>query len=299
MTQINWRKPFIALTVISISALFPFCGPPGAEATLDGKTYTIDNLDERTRIELIRQHNERVAQALQNHVYEKMIAMEAEKAGKSSDEFMAQLFSENPSRGAMNQKIRKMAEDYGLEVNPNLPKLPAVEIAVEDDPVRGNPEAQVTVVEFSDFDCPYCIRIQPTAQKIREKYGDKIKWVFKDFPLNQIHPDAMNRHIAANCVKKIEPDKFWQFFDTMFDESQLEQTRKDGGARELALSLGVDQGKFDECMTDPAMRQEVLADIEQGEKAGVRGTPSFYLDGEALTNLTPEQFEKAVAEKLN
>ena len=183
MEHSKWRKPIIVLIVISLSALFPFCGPPEAEATLDGKTYTIDNLDERDRIELIRQHNERVAQALQNHVYEKMIAMEAEKAGKTSDEFMAQLISENPSRGAINQKIRKMAEDYGLEVNANLPKLPAVDIAVDDDPVRGNPQAEVTVVEFSDFDCPYCIRIQPTVQKIRAKYGDRIKWVFKDFPL--------------------------------------------------------------------------------------------------------------------
>ena len=109
----------------------------------------------------------------------------------------------------------------------------------------------------------------------------------------------MGRHIAANCVRKIEPEKYWQFFDTMFDESKYQETRKEGGSRELALSLGVDGAKFDECMADPAMRQEVMGDVEQGESVGVRGTPSFYLDGEALTNLTPEQFEKAVAEKLN
>tara|TARA_Y100001937_G_scaffold61180_3_gene83783 strand:+ start:57927 stop:58826 length:900 start_codon:yes stop_codon:yes gene_type:complete len=299
MKRLNWRKPFSIIALMGIAALLPFCGPPEAEATLDGKTYTIDDLDERSRIELIRQHNERVAQALQNHVYEKMIEMEAEKAGKTSDEFMADMFKENPSRMAMNAKIREMADKYGLDVDANLPKLPAVDIAVDGDPVRGNPEAKVTVVEFSDFDCPYCVRIQPTAQKIREKYGDRIKWVFKDFPLNQIHPEAMGRHVAANCVRKLEPDKYWDFFDTMFDETKLEQTRVENGAKKLALSLGVDEAKFDECVANPEMQAEVMGDIEQGEKVGVRGTPSFYIDGEALTNLTPEQFEKAVAEKLN
>ncbi|MBR32049.1 MAG: hypothetical protein CMN77_12135 [Spirochaetaceae bacterium] len=298
MEHSKWRKPIILLTVLSLAALLPFCGPPEAEATLDGKTYTIDDLEERDRIELIRQHNERVAQALQNHVYEKMISMEAEKAGKSSEEFMAQLWAENPSRGAMNQKIRKMAEDYGLDVNPNLPKMPKVDIAVDGDPVRGNPEAEVTVVEFSDFDCPYCIRIQPTAQKIRAKYGDRIKWVFKDFPLDQLHPEAMGRHIAANCVRKIEPEKYWQFFDTLFDESQYQETRKEGGSRTLAVSLGVDGAKFDECVADPAIKQEVIGDIDQGESVGVRGTPSFYLDGEALTNITPQQLEERIAERL-
>ncbi|MCB1138565.1 MAG: thioredoxin domain-containing protein [Leptospiraceae bacterium] len=293
-------KRYVTLTLIAAAAsLLPFCGPPGPEATLDGKTYTIDDLDERTRIELIRQHNERVANALHNHVYEKMIEMEAEKKGMEKEKFLADLFSSYPNRRALNQKLSEMAEQYGLEVNPNLPALPAVDIAVDDDPVRGNPKAEVTVVEFSDFDCPYCIRIQPTARMIREKYGDRIKWVFKDFPLNQIHPDAMGRHVAANCVRKIDPDQYWDYFDAMFDETKLDQTRKDGGSLQLALSMGIDRQKFQECMDDPAMKQEIMKDIQQGEEVGVRGTPSFYLDGEALTNLTPEQFEAAVAEKLN
>lgn len=292
-------KLALRMAAVIMISLLAYCGGPEAEATLDGKTYTIDDLDERTRIELQRQHNERVAQALQNHVYEKMIELEAEKEGKEKEAYMAELFNNNPGRMALNQKFSELAEKYGLEVNANLPALPPVDIAVDGDPVRGNPEAEITVVEFSDFDCPYCVRIQPTARKIREKYGDKIKWVFKDFPLNQIHPQAMDRHIAANCVRKVDPDKYWDYFDTMFAESKLEQTRTENGAKELAYSMGVDQQKFDACLTDPAMKQEVLGDIRQGEEAGVRGTPSFYLDGEALTNLSPEQFEEAIADKLN
>lgn len=299
MRIVSEMKLALRMAAVIMISLLAYCGGPEAEATLDGKTYTIDDLDERTRIELQRQHNERVAQALQNHVYEKMIELEAEKEGKEKEAYMAELFNNNPGRMALNQKFSELAEKYGLEVNANLPALPPVDIAVDGDPVRGNPEAEITVVEFSDFDCPYCVRIQPTARKIREKYGDKIKWVFKDFPLNQIHPQAMDRHIAANCVRKVDPDKYWDYFDTMFAESKLEQTRTENGAKELAYSMGVDQQKFDACLTDPAMKQEVLGDIRQGEEAGVRGTPSFYLDGEALTNLSPEQFEEAIADKLN
>jgi len=296
MKQWKWT----ALPAMAAVSLLAFCGPPQAEATLDGKTYTIDDLDERTRIELIRQHNEQVAQALRNHVSEKMMEMEAEKAGKSKEDFVAEFFARNQRNPrSLQMEFQKLAKKYELEVNPNLPDLPPANIAVDGDPMRGNPDAAVTVVEFSDFDCPYCVRIQPTAQKLREKYGDRIYWVFKDFPLNQIHPDAMDRHIAANCVRKLDEDKYWEYFDTMFDESQLEKTRTEDGARKLALSMGVDAEKFDSCMTDPSMEKEVMDDIKQGEEAGVRGTPSFYINGEALTNVSPQQFEAAIEEKLN
>ena len=329
----------LLLSIISLSILFAYCGPPQAKAEMDGKTYTFSDLDERTQIELQREFNENVANALQRHVYEKMLEKAAAEKGMEKKDFLASLEGEatSPSdenvrmiyeqyknhqdfqgktfeessamirrelesqskRQNVNAAVQDLVKKYGLKIDPNLPDLPPADIAIDGDPIRGNKDAKVTIVEFSDFDCPYCMRIQPTAQKIRAKYGDRIKWVFKDFPLSQIHPAAMKHHIMANCVRKLNPDKYWDFFDAMFDHNRLDETRVEGGARKLALSMGVDGAKFDACMNDPEIKAEIDGDVEQGEDNGVRGTPSFYLDGEALTNLSPEEFEAKIAEKLN
>lgn len=165
-------------------------------------------------------------------------------------------------------------------------------------PVRGNPSAKVTIVEFTDFECPFCMRVQPTTTKLREKYGDKIRFVFKDFPLS-FHPNAMDVHIAARCVYQTNPNRYWEFFDQMFAQNRDRALVTKTGAEKLALKLGTDAGKYNACIADPSVRAGIEASVKLGEENGVSGTPAFFINGRMLSGAQPiEAFEEIIEAEL-
>ncbi len=171
---------------------------------------------------------------------------------------------------------------------PTQPTAPQVfRVFLDDDPVKGNPDAPVTVVEFSDFQCPFCLRFfQQTLPLIEENYIDtgKIKFVYRDFPLDSIHPNARPAHIAAECAD--EQGKFWEYHDLLFQEQAkwqgLDSSKLQKILTKYAANLGLQGASFESCMQSQEIADEVNADFLQAAQYGATGTPTFFIGNEKI-----------------
>ncbi|MDP2735432.1 MAG: DsbA family protein [bacterium] len=133
------------------------------------------------------------------------------------------------------------------------------------------------MVEFSDLQCPYCKSFHPTVQQALAEYGDSIRWVYKHFPLDGLHPQARPAAEASECVWEQTGDEgFWQFADTMFEKQELLSS---AFYRTTAQQLGVNLSQFDTCVSTRKYQDKVEADYQQGIQAGVNGTPGSYVNG--------------------
>ncbi len=152
-----------------------------------------------------------------------------------------------------------------------------VELALEGATLKGPAEAPVTIVEFSDFQCPACQGFNPTIGQIQKAYGDKVQIAFRQYPLRSIHPQAQKAAEASLCAR--DQGKFWELHDVMFSNQaalQVEQLKASAGA------LGVDADEFARCLDSGRHEKAIQDDIERGDKAGVSGTPSVYVNGRPI-----------------
>jgi len=169
---------------------------------------------------------------------------------------------------------------------PTQPSAPQTfQVSLDDDPFKGNANAPVTVVEFSDFQCPFCSRFYTqTLPALQENYIDtgKIKLVYKDLPLDNLHPNARPAHIAAECAD--EQGKFWEYHDVLFENqaqwSRLSSTDLSSQLNQYATSMGLESASFDSCLSSPSMADEVNADFLQAASYGATGTPTFFIGNE-------------------
>jgi protein-disulfide isomerase len=168
-----------------------------------------------------------------------------------------------------------------------------VPVEVGNAPVRGNPAAPVTVVEFSDFQCPYCVRARPTVNRVRETYGDKVRWVFRHFPLD-FHAQAEKAGEAAACAG--EQGKFWEMHDLLWENSAKLQV---ADLKAHAATLGLDAATFDRCLDSGRHAGLVEADLRAGQGYGVSGTPAFFVNGRPLVGAQPfDAFAQAIDDEL-
>ena len=160
---------------------------------------------------------------------------------------------------------------------------PRREIAVDrSDPSAGNPSAPVTIVEFSDFQCPFCQRLSPTLKQVLDKYGDNVQVVWKDFPLTQIHPSAFKAAEAARCAG--EQGKYWDYHDQLFARQQSLQAND---LKTYASVLGLDTTKFDACLDSSRHADRVRTGIAEGTQLGIDSTPTVYINGRRLAGAQP------------
>jgi protein-disulfide isomerase len=161
------------------------------------------------------------------------------------------------------------------------------------DPVRGNAGAPITIVEFSDYQCPFCARVNPTLAKIRETYGDKVKIVFKDYPLPN-HAEAPKAAEAARCAG--EQNKYWEMHDAMFANQRALHVPT---LKQHARALGLDAGAFDQCLDSGKHGPAVQAGLALGNQLGVNSTPSLYINGRAVIGAMPfDVFKQVIDEEL-
>jgi len=192
-------------------------------------------------------------------------------------------------REAFLQSLRKGAQ---IAINLQPPPVARVEVSIDGAPVRGAGNAPVTIVEFSDFHCPFCKRVLPTLKDLEAKYGDKVKLVFRDFPIEQLHPGARKAHEAARCAS--EQGKFWAYHDVLFDKApQTSANDLKADAREVGLDLA----KFDQCVASGKHKELVQKDIDEGTRLGVNGTPAFFINGVALSGAQPLDTFMSVVER--
>ena len=169
------------------------------------------------------------------------------------------------------------------DVNFTLPRveLEKVKFDLAGRPAKGKADAKVTIVEFSDFECPYCSRAVSGVEKLVESYPDDVRVVFMHFPLG-MHPRALPAAIASQCAN--QQGKFWSYHDKLFEnQAQLTDEKFEAHAKEA----GLDVEKFKACVGDPKTEAFVKKDMAQGTEAGVEGTPSFFINGEPYSGGVP------------
>ncbi len=156
-------------------------------------------------------------------------------------------------------------------------------------PALGPESAAVTIVEFSDFQCPYCSRIVPTLKQVAENYAEDVRLVFRQFPLHSIHPEAQKAAEASLCAS--DQDKFWEMHDSMF-ENQSALAVAD--LKSQAAELGLDATAFNECLDSGRYAKQVDDDLAAGISAGVSGTPAVFINGRFLSGAQPYEAISAI-----
>jgi len=173
---------------------------------------------------------------------------------------------------------------------------PVVRVSVSSDGtfVRGAKDAPVTIVEFSDFQCPFCKSATNTVKQVLDKYPGKVKLVFRDFPIPSLHPAAPKAHEAARCAA--DQGKFWEYHDVLFEKSP-KQSPED--LKQYAKDLKLDTNAFTQCLDSGKHEAAVNKDIQEGSGLGVTGTPTFFINGRQLVGSQPiTAFQKIVDSEL-
>jgi protein-disulfide isomerase len=181
----------------------------------------------------------------------------------------------------VRNEIERLKKEKGLSTELPAPEVAKVSFDLAGRPMKGNPNAKVTVVEFSDFQCPYCARAKEAVDELVKAYPNDVKVYFLHFPLS-FHEQALPAAVAAQCANK--QGKFWELHDKIFDNQRALAVDQLMG---WAKDVGLDVAAFETCMKDPEAEKMVRADMEQGEAAGVQGTPSFYVNGVPHQNGPP------------
>ncbi len=194
------------------------------------------------------------------------------------------------------QEARKKYED-SLRVQADLTIMlqpPSVQVAYDAARVEGNPEAPVTIVEFGDYQCPFCKRGEATLKVLLAKYNGRVKLAFLDFPLTEIHPNAASAAEAARCAG--EQGQYWEYHDSLFaDQSKLDTS----SLVERAQKLHLNESAFRSCLSSGKFKADIEANRDQGSKAGVSGTPAYFINGVFLNGAQSQaEFEKIIEREL-
>ena len=201
-----------------------------------------------------------------------------------------------------NQKLAAKREEFlkslrsqaKVVVNLKAPPVQRIEVSVQGAPFKGGAKASVTIVEFSDFHCPFCKQVVSTLAKLESQYGDAVKLVFRDFPIESLHPGASKAHEAARCAN--EQGKFWAYHDKLFAGPANSSPDLFKG---FAKEVGLDAAAFETCLGSGKHQEAIKKDIEEGQRVGVGGTPAFFINGRTLSGAQPlEAFARMIDEEL-
>ena len=196
--------------------------------------------------------------------------------------------SRNSAREALIASLRRSGPNVGVTLEP--PRHP-VEVAASD-PATGSDSAPVTIVEFSDFECPFCRQASPTLKKLQQAYGERVRVVWKDFPLTQIHPQAFKAAEAAHCAG--EQGKYWEYHDRLFaNQSALHSAALKGYASEMKL----DTQQFEKCLESSKYAERVRGGMAMGTQLGVNSTPTLYINGRVIAGAYPYETLAAVVDE--
>jgi protein-disulfide isomerase len=185
------------------------------------------------------------------------------------------------ARAAERELVDRLRETSQVRYTLPIPNLPRRNVDIGSGPTWGKKDARVTLVEFSDFQCPYCARASVVLRKLKELYPNELRIEFRDYPLPQ-HPQARGAAEAGRCAE--EQGKFWEFHDLLFQNARALEA---DDLRKYAVQAGIDLPAFNTCLASDRPKTAVDTSLALGQKAGVDGTPALYLDGIKLIGLMP------------
>ena len=221
------------------------------------------------------------------------------------------LKSDQITKSELNEAIAKLESRISKtqQVDERVKEMP-ISVSIDDDPVRGNHDAPITIVEFSDFQCPFCARFQiQTLPLILEQYVEtgKVKFVYRDFPIQNSHPNAMPAAAASECAH--EQNKYWEYHDALFENQGVWNKVDIASAvtifKEFAAELDLNQDQFSNCLDSGKYIEEINNDLKDGRDYGITGTPGFFIGNEEngfvkLNGAQPfEAFKNIIDSQLN
>lgn len=178
-------------------------------------------------------------------------------------------------------EVSEFSNQADLLVDPN--KL-SFTPAIGDDPYIGNPEAPVQIIAFEDFQCPFCKAAAPIMKSVLQKYPDQVVYVYKDFPLQTIHPESLEAALAANCAD--EQGDFWPYHDILFENQ--DKLADASIYTDLAEEVGLDIVEFNSCLSDKRHFDAVQQDQDEGFLAEAQSTPTYFVNGVKIEGLLTE-----------
>ncbi len=319
------------LTALLVLGLLPGAATAETLATVGKKTITRADVEKEAKSELAEIETARykaMRQSLDGLVAEALVEQEAtargvtveeltkieifDKAPKPSDAEIQKVYDENKEqlqgqtldqvkeqivefltrRGASERSqvfIADLKKRYPTKIDL---RPPTVDVAIGNAPVEGKADAPITIIVFSDYECPFCKKAEPTIAEVRKIYGDKIRYAFRNYPL-PFHANATPAAEAALCANA--QGKFWPYHDKVMAAADLTEAN----LQQIATSVGLDRKKFDECVKAGTFKEQVAKDMADGQAAGVSGTPAFFINGQMLDGAQPvERFKEIIDEEL-
>jgi protein-disulfide isomerase len=235
-----------------------------------------------------------------------------DKAGQPADADIKKLYDDNQAQMEgqsleqvkdqlvqylMREQAQTRARAFIAELKKKYPtkvmlRPKTTEVGLGSRPLRGGDKAPVTIVEFSDYECGFCKRSEPTVKQVLELYGNKVRLAYRDFPLD-FHANARPASEAAHCAA--EQGVFWKYHDELMAASDLSTAN----FKTIAAKTGLDEKKFEECLAADRFEGKIDEDMAAGEAAGVSGTPAFFINGRMLEGAQPlEKFREIIDEEL-
>ncbi len=224
--------------------------------------------------------------------------MVARQLGGASLEEARPMLAQELTRRAQVERYRTfitgVREAASVEINVPYPELPRIEVPIHpEDPIRGAKDAKVTIVQFAEYQCPYCKRVTPTLDQLLKTYEGKVRIVYKDYPLPN-HNRAIPAAVAAHCAR--EQGKYFEMNDLLMDN---QHALADADFDRYATEVGLDMDAFGACRASGKQEELISRGMSEGQAAGVSGTPAFFINGIFLNGAQPyEQFAKLVDQEL-
>ena len=195
-------------------------------------------------------------------------------------------------RNAERAFVEKLRAAASIQMFLNVPESPVFKISTKDQPSLGNPNAPVTIVAFTDYQCPSCATIHPALERVVKESGDQVRLVARDFPLSQ-HLEAFKAAEAAEAAR--EQGKYWEYVQVLLQNQSSLSVDK---LKDFATQLGLDRGKFDAALSSRKFADLVQTDLEDGMKLGLKGTPSLFINGKRVTAKSYEELKASVEAAL-
>jgi len=321
----------VLLSALAMGLLTGVAVAESPVATVGSQTITQAELDKHVRaklIELEQQRYEALREGLDELIGEALFAQEAKARGITVEELKKQEITAKagaPTEAEIQEVYEANKEDLNnapLEaVKPQIVEYlnqfhtqqrrqafieelkgkykttvalrpPVIEVGTGGRTPRGGANAPVTIIEFSDYECPFCQRAEQEVQKILNEYGDKVRFVYRDFPL-PIHAHARLASEAAHCANA--QGKFWEYHAKLFANRDLTREK----LQTLAGEVGLDRAKFDACLDKQEFKAAIDQDVADGASVGVTGTPTFFINGRLLSGAQPyEKLKEVIDEEL-
>ncbi|CAA9401235.1 MAG: hypothetical protein AVDCRST_MAG74-1599 [uncultured Pyrinomonadaceae bacterium] len=272
-------------------------------ATAAGQQISTRSYDAKNKIalaEIEAEVYERTRAALEQIVYSELLIAEAKTQNIGAGDLIEREITSKlkdysdeerlPLENALREKLfRKYNAKFTIkEIAPVVQN-----ISTDDDPTQGKTTAPVTVVMFTDFQCPACAGVHPVLKRVLAEYADKVRFVVRDFPLVQIHENAFQSAIAAGAANA--QGKFYEYTEVLYkNQNALDAV----SLKKYAADLGLNVKQFEADLANPKIADEIRKDIEDGKRYGLSGTPTVFVNGARVRQLSPEGFRRAVDRAL-